>query len=129
MVDELKQSSIKHIIILAHYGYNNELELAKKIDGVDLIIGGDSHTLLGDFDGNLGPPNNCKKSLMGENSLIMKIGEYSQIVSISFNEAGVNNLSPMTFNSYFECWQIVSREKIVIGDRVEILNAILLCIV
>ena len=50
MVDELKQSGIKHIIILAHYGYNNELELAKKIDGVDLIIGGDSHTLLGDFD-------------------------------------------------------------------------------
>ena len=46
MVDELKQSGIKHIIILAHYGYNNELELAKKIDGVDLIIGGDSHTLL-----------------------------------------------------------------------------------
>ena len=50
MVDELKQTGIDHIILLTHYGYQNELELATKIDGVDVIIGGDSHTLLGDFD-------------------------------------------------------------------------------
>ena len=50
MVDELKASGIDHIILLTHYGYGNELELAASIDGADVIIGGDSHTLLGDFD-------------------------------------------------------------------------------
>ena len=50
MVDELTASGVDHIILLTHYGYRNEIELAATIDGVDVIIGGDSHTLLGDFD-------------------------------------------------------------------------------
>ena len=95
MVDELKQSGIKHIIILAHYGYNNELELAKKIDGVDLIIGGDSHTLLGDFDdlglNASGPYPTIVKGVDGASVCVATAWQYSQIVgelSISFNEAG-----------------------------------------
>ena len=95
MVDELKQSGIKHIIILAHYGYNNELELAKKIDGVDLIIGGDSHTLLGDFDdlglNASGPYPTIVKGIGGKLVCVATAWQYSQIVgemTISFNEAG-----------------------------------------
>ena len=95
MVDELKQSGIKHIIILAHYGYNNELELAKKIDGVDLIIGGDSHTLLGDFDklglNAAGPYPTIVKGIGGKLVCVATAWQYSQIVgelTISFNEDG-----------------------------------------
>ena len=95
MVDELKQSGIKHIIILAHYGYNNELELAKKIDGVDLIIGGDSHTLLGDFDdlglNASGPYPTIVKGIGGKLVCVATAWQYSQIVgelTISFNEDG-----------------------------------------
>ena len=95
MVDELKQSGIKHIIILAHYGYNNELELAKKIDGVDLIIGGDSHTLLGDFDdlglNASGPYPTIVKGIDGASVCVATAWQYSQIVgemTISFNEDG-----------------------------------------
>ncbi len=95
MVDELKQSGIKHIIILAHYGYNNELELAKKIDGVDLIIGGDSHTLLGDFDklglNAAGPYPSIIKGIGGKLVCVATAWQYSQIVgelTISFNEDG-----------------------------------------
>ena len=95
MVDELKQSGIKHIIILAHYGYNNELELAKKIDGVDLIIGGDSHTLLGDFDklglNAAGPYPTIVKGISGKLVCVATAWQYSQIVgelTISFNEDG-----------------------------------------
>ena len=32
-----------------NYQYANDLVLARSLRGVDLIIGGDSHTLLGDF--------------------------------------------------------------------------------
>ena len=34
------------IIVLSHLGYENDVELAKQIKGVDLIIGGHSHTRL-----------------------------------------------------------------------------------
>ena len=95
MVDELKQSGVNHIILLAHYGYKNELELAAKIDGVDVIIGGDSHTLLGDFD-NLGlnaagPYPTIVEGAGGNSVCVATAWQYSQIVgelSISFNEAG-----------------------------------------
>ncbi|TVT36310.1 NAD nucleotidase [Marinobacter vinifirmus] len=50
MIDELEAAGINKIILLTHYQYDNDLALAEKLSGVDVIIGGDSHTLLGDFD-------------------------------------------------------------------------------
>nr|WP_263597038.1 bifunctional 2',3'-cyclic-nucleotide 2'-phosphodiesterase/3'-nucleotidase [Metabacillus idriensis] len=34
------------IIALTHLGYNKDLELAEKVEGIDVIIGGHSHTLV-----------------------------------------------------------------------------------
>lgn len=34
---------------MTHQGYENDLEIASALNGVDIIIGGDSHTLMGDF--------------------------------------------------------------------------------
>ena len=96
MVDELAASGIDHIILLTHYGYGNELELAAMIDGVDVIIGGDSHTLLGDFaDLGLnaaGPYPTTVKGVGGKPVCVATAWQYSQIVGeldISFNDAGV----------------------------------------
>src|SRR5690554_440164 len=50
MIDELEAAGINKIILLTHYQYGNDVALAEKLSGVDVIIGGDSHTLLGDFD-------------------------------------------------------------------------------
>ncbi len=47
-IDELKQDGINKIILLTHYQYKQDKMLAKKLSGVDVIVGGDSHTLLGD---------------------------------------------------------------------------------
>jgi 5'-nucleotidase len=47
--DELKSKGIDKIILLSHFGYENDLAMASKISGVDVIIDGDSHTLMGDF--------------------------------------------------------------------------------
>ena len=95
MVDELTKSGIDHIILLTHYGYDNELELAAKIDGVDVIIGGDSHTLLGDFaDLGLnaaGPYPTIVKGAGGRSVCVATAWQYSQIVGeldLSFNDAG-----------------------------------------
>lgn len=46
-IDALKNQGINKIIIQAHTGYEFDQQLAKNLSGVDVIIGGDSHTLLG----------------------------------------------------------------------------------
>nr|MCH9740843.1 5'-nucleotidase C-terminal domain-containing protein [Campylobacterota bacterium] len=48
-VKELEEQGINKIILLSHFGYENDKALAMQIDGIDVIIDGDSHTLMGDF--------------------------------------------------------------------------------
>jgi 5'-nucleotidase len=47
-IDTLTAMGVNKIILLTHYQYQNDLELAAALTGVDVIVGGDSHTLLGD---------------------------------------------------------------------------------
>ena len=95
MVNELKQDGVNHIILLTHYGYENDLDLAASIDGVDVIIGGDSHTLLGDFDAlglnASGPYPTTVKGYGGKTVCVATAWQYNQIVGeldISFNDQG-----------------------------------------
>lgn len=48
-IDELKAQGIRHIVLLTHQGYEADKALAAKLTDVDAIVGGDSHSLLGDF--------------------------------------------------------------------------------
>ncbi|WP_431777391.1 bifunctional metallophosphatase/5'-nucleotidase [Ottowia caeni] len=48
-IEQLKTEGIRHIVLLTHMGYEADKALASKLTDVDVIIGGDSHTLLGDF--------------------------------------------------------------------------------
>lgn len=45
-IDRLKAQGINKIIVQSHYGYEQDKALAGKLSGVDVIVGGDSHTLL-----------------------------------------------------------------------------------
>jgi len=47
-IDELTTAGVNKIVLMTHYQYSNDLELAAALKGVDVIVGGDSHTLLGD---------------------------------------------------------------------------------
>lgn len=49
-VSELESEGVNKIILLTHLGYDQDLELAKSVEGVDIIVGGHSHTLLGGED-------------------------------------------------------------------------------
>ena len=44
----LQGQSVNKIIVLSHIGYNQDKQLAKEVSGIDVIVGGHSHTLLGD---------------------------------------------------------------------------------
>ncbi len=48
-VDALSRAGVKRIVLLTHEGYEEDLRLAGRLSGVDVIVGGHSHTLLGDF--------------------------------------------------------------------------------
>jgi len=48
-VKELEALGINKIVVLSHQGYEPDKALAAKVDGVDVVIGGHSHTLIGPF--------------------------------------------------------------------------------
>ena len=124
MVDELTKSGIDHIILLTHYGYGNELDLAAKIDGVDVIIGGDSHTLLGDFDdlglNAAGPYPTVVTGVGGKSVCVASAWQYSQIVGeldLSFNDAGeITSCKGVPHMMLADSFKRKNAE----GDRVEI---------
>jgi len=49
-IDRLKALGVNKIILLSHQGYDADMTMATQLDGVDVIVGGDSHTLLGPAD-------------------------------------------------------------------------------
>ena len=48
-IDELKAQGVRHIVAITHQGYEADKAMAAKLTDVDAIIGGDSHSLLGNF--------------------------------------------------------------------------------
>jgi 5'-nucleotidase len=47
-INILEEQGHDKIILLTHQGYFQDIDLAAMLRGVDIIVGGDSHTLLGD---------------------------------------------------------------------------------
>lgn len=97
-IDELKSKGIEHIVLLSHLGYDNDVQIAKNLTGVDVIIGGDSHTLLGNYSqyatnnfGAQGKYPTVTTNKNGETVCIGQAWEYSKAVglmNISFNDKG-----------------------------------------
>ena len=53
-IDALAAEGIEHIVLLTHVGYRNDVRLAQNLRGVDVIVGADSHSLLGEGFRELG---------------------------------------------------------------------------
>lgn len=94
-IDMLKGKGIAHIILLTHQGYKQDQAMAAKLTDVDVIIGGDSHTLLGDFSRfgikTSGKYPTITKNKNGETVCIGQAWEYAKAVGmmkVSFNEKG-----------------------------------------
>lgn len=94
-VDELKAQGVRHIVLLTHHGYEADLALAAKVTDVDVIIGGDSHTLLGDFAAYglaaAGPYPTRVKNKDGDPVCVGQAWEYNKVVgrmNIHFDAQG-----------------------------------------
>ena len=95
IVSELQAKGVKHIIVLDHIGYENDLKLAENVKGIDAIVGGHSHTLLGDFKANgldyAGPYPKIIENKFGEKVCIVQAWQYMRTlgeVKISFDSKG-----------------------------------------
>jgi len=92
----LEAQGINKIILMTHYGYQQDQDLAAQVGGVDVILGGDSHTLLGDFTEfgltSEGPYPTLVTSPRGEPVCIAQAWQYAYIVgslSVGFDENGL----------------------------------------
>jgi 5'-nucleotidase / UDP-sugar diphosphatase len=82
-VDRLRASGITRIILLSHLGYSEDLKLAPKLSGVGVIVGGHSHTPLGEYAGNGLPASEGKyptvlKDANGKTILITQVWEWGK---------------------------------------------------
>ena len=86
-IDQLRTQGVNKIVLMSHIGYEYDKQLAAKLSGVDVIVGGDSHTLLGpDALKNLGvgspagayPTRATNKD--GKPVCIVQAWEYAQMV-------------------------------------------------
>lgn len=98
-IDEYKMQGINKIILLSHCGLAKDQELAKELDGIDIIIGGHTHDLVQDIKEG----KNLIYSKSGEPVIITqagKDGEYFGNLKVTFDdEKGTiikaqNNVTP-----------------------------------
>lgn len=86
-IDRLNAQGVHTIIVQSHIGYAYDLELAAQLRGVDVIVGGDSHTLLGPDSMatyGIGVPAGAYPSIvhnaLGKPVCVVQAWEYSQVV-------------------------------------------------
>ena len=73
-------------MLLTHYRYKNDLKIAQALSGVDVIVGGDSHTLLGSAFAEVGlrPGGEYPTMLTnkdGDNVCVVQAWQYSNVIS------------------------------------------------
>lgn len=81
------------VVALTHVGYERDKELASLVDGVDVIVGGHSHTLLSSTDAKAaGPYPTVVASPSGRPVLVVQAeawGKYLGALTVEFDAAGV----------------------------------------
>ncbi|WP_093392246.1 5'-nucleotidase C-terminal domain-containing protein [Halopseudomonas xinjiangensis] len=95
-IDTLQGEGIEHIVLLTHQGYENDQAMAAQLTGVDVIVGGDSHSLLGDFTelglSSSGAYPTQARNADGELVCIGQAWEYSKaigVMNVQFDTAGM----------------------------------------
>lgn len=92
-VQEIEGQGIDKIVLLSHVGYVRDQEIAAAVDGIDVIVGGHSHTLLSNTDEKAaGPYPTMVKNPAGKDVPIVQAYAYSKYLgdlTVVFDDAGV----------------------------------------
>ena len=93
-IDALTAEGVDKVILLSHIGYDADKELAPRLKGVDVIVGGHSHTLLGTVPGLPQPAGEyptVEKDVDGNTVLIVQAWAWGRVlgrIEVSFDDAG-----------------------------------------
>ncbi|KAK1579344.1 5'-nucleotidase domain-containing protein [Colletotrichum navitas] len=91
-IDHIKSTTnITRIAALTHIGYEEDQKLAEQTSGLYLIMGGHSHTLLGDMEDAEGPYPTIKKNKDGDDVFIVtayRWGEYVGYIDVTYDAEG-----------------------------------------
>jgi len=96
-VAELEAQGVKHIVVVTHIGLPADRELARSVDGVDIIVGGHTHSFIGEGAGSEGPYPIVEKSPNGQPVLVVtakRAAQYLGELNVTFDEKGV----PLSWN-------------------------------
>ena len=92
-VKEIQDQGVNKIVVLSHVGYVKDQEIARSVDGIDVIVGGHSHTLLSSTDPKAaGPYPTLVKSPAGVDVPIVTAYAYSKYLGdlkVTFDDNGV----------------------------------------
>jgi 5'-nucleotidase / UDP-sugar diphosphatase len=95
-VDALAKAGVNKVVLLSHLGYDEDLKLAAKVSGIDVIVGGHSHTLLGaEYKAvglaPLGDYPTKVKDAAGGTTLVVQSWEWAKVVgdlAVDFDAKG-----------------------------------------
>ncbi|TPN82713.1 LysM peptidoglycan-binding domain-containing protein [Mesorhizobium sp. CU2] len=92
-VEKLKAQGINKIIAVTHIGYNRERDVIAKIPGIDVVVGGHSHTLLSNTDPKAaGPYPTMVDNPDGSKVPVVQAASYSKYLGefkVVFDDNGV----------------------------------------
>lgn len=91
-VERLKAQGARVIVALTHQGYQDDIALAQAVEGIDVVVGGHSHSLLGtDHPESEGPYPTVVPHANGAVTLVAQAKrstEYLGRITAVFNDAG-----------------------------------------
>ena len=92
-VKEIQDQGVNKIVVLSHVGYVKDQEIARSVDGIDVIVGGHSHTLLSSTDPKAaGPYPTLVKNPAGVDVPIVTAYAYSKYLGdlkVTFDDNGM----------------------------------------
>lgn len=86
-VDKLTEQGVNKIVVLSHSGYGVDKRVAENTEGVDVIVGGHTNTLLGDMEGAEGP----YPTMVGDTAIVSAYayGKFLGQLDVTFDDEGV----------------------------------------
>ncbi len=85
-VERLTGEGVDKIVVLSHSGFGVDRRLAEAVEGIDVIVGGHTHTLLGEMEGAEG----TYPTMVGQTAIVQagSYGMYLGELRVTFDDAG-----------------------------------------
>eukprot|EP00755_Sulcionema_specki_P026583 Sspe_Gene.85959::Locus_56705_Transcript_1_1_Confidence_1.000_Length_2276::g.85959::m.85959/K11751/ushA; 5'-nucleotidase / UDP-sugar diphosphatase len=97
-IDQLQEKGVKRIVVLSHVGHGQDLSMARALRGADVVVGGHSHTLLGNTTSlsglGMAPRGDYPRVVTGADGksvCVVQAWEYGNVIGqmdIDFDAAG-----------------------------------------